>query len=112
MDPSVSLVAMATRNRDNLQLEVSNVLNEALMGIVEGAIEDIIKFTDQLSFDSIEAMTLPVERRDVVLKEIVAQVQALGEVNRLRAVNAGWHTVGRIVTVAQKTAVAMLVAAV
>lgn len=96
----------------NQKQGVAAVLEEALHDLLDGAEQDIINFTNTLAFDSIEAMMLPPERRDAVLAEIVAQVQVVGELNRLRAVNAGWDMVGRIVTVAQKTAIAMLIAAI
>ena len=101
----------AERQLDRKQ-GVAAVLEEALHDLLDGAEQDIINFTNTLAFDSIEAMMLPPERRDAVLAEIVAQVGTIAEINRIRAVNKGWEMVRKVLVVSQKTAVAMLIAAI
>lgn len=92
--------------------ELSQILQEGLQFLLEGATADIISFTDRMAHDLAEAMTLPVERREEVLAEIQAQVGVIAEHNRVRAVNQGWGAVQRVLLVVQRTVAATLAAAV
>lgn len=92
---------------------LSSSIRESLQDLVEGAQADIINFTDKIAIDSVNALTITdPERRERVLKELGDQVMMVGELNRIRAVNAGWDTVARVIRVAQRTALALLGAAI
>lgn len=93
--------------------ELSASIRESLQDLVEGAQQDIINFTDKIATDSVNALSITdPERRERVLKELGDQVMMVGELNRIRAVNAGWDTVARVIRVAQRTALALLGAAI
>ena len=86
---------------DKLQQEFADILKPALEQLLEGAEEDLNAYLLEISRSALEAAQVGDDER---LKELVAQLKALGEVHRLRAVDIVWGTIDSIVLVASETA--------
>ena len=81
-------------NFEDIKAGLKAAVIDAVSGLVEGAQADIAEFGNAIVQDIATALALPSsDERDRVLKELWGQVQLLGEVNRLRAVNAAWNAV-------------------
>jgi len=84
--------------QDNLRVAFSVALDEALAAVVDGARDDLRRFARQIADDAAIVMAEPdVETRKQLQRELVNQVRAIGEVNRLRANEASWVFAGRVV---------------
>lgn len=97
---------------DALKDELTGIISDSVQSLVEGASGDVHSFAAAMALDTTKALRLPSGRREPVLEEIVAQTKLVAELNRIRAVNETWHVVQQVVAVVQRTASAVLAAAI
>lgn len=76
--------------------------------LLEGAKADLEAYGRAIAEDLVRAAR---EGREDIIAELGHQTQALGESNRIRAVNAAWDQVTRIVTTIGLTALKVVAAA-
>lgn len=90
---------------------VAAALVDGLKGVVEAGKGDIQRFATEITYDMTEAMMLPQDRREAVLKELQGQVRLIGERNRIRAANAAWATAENVIGMVARVAVTALTTA-
>lgn len=81
-------------NRPDLREDLENALRTGLASVLEGAQADLQAFAHEISGDMVIAASTG---NADALDELRAQVRALAEANRLRAVNATWKIAGDVV---------------
>jgi hypothetical protein len=81
-------------NQPSLREDLENSLRAGLASVLEGAQTDLQAFAHEISGDMVIAAS---SGDDDALEELRAQVRALAEANRLRAVNATWKIAGDVV---------------
>jgi hypothetical protein len=89
---------------------IKDSLEEGLQDLVEGAKEDFNQFVLAIQGDLLEAA---IQGDEEIVDELKDQLKAVGELNRIRAVNESWETAGKVVksiwTVAKRVAPLFLV---
>ena len=96
---------------DSLKSEIAGILEEAADGLLEGAQADLQAYFHSISTDYVRAMASDPDLRENLIAHLNSQVALLGEIHRIRAVNAGWETFSKITNVAIKAAIAGILAA-
>lgn len=91
--------------------ELRGAIKDSLKSIVDGQVEDLDEFASEITADAIEAMKLPPERREFVLAEIVFQLKAIAERNRLRLIADSWAEAQKIMAIVLSVGVRVGVAA-
>lgn len=84
---------------------LGDVLKEQLKGLLEGAQADVEAYAVGIATNLAKAARLG--DNDLV-KELAAQLETLGEKNRIKAVNAAWDGVERVVSAVAATALKLL----
>ncbi len=70
-------------------------LRTSLNGLIQGASEDILKYTEVIANE----MTQAAATNDTAkLDELLAQIQLIGELNRIRAVNVQWDVIQNVIS--------------
>ena len=85
--------------------EVRAALAEALAGLLDGAAEDVRRYVAAIAGDLVRAAAT--DRPDLV-DELRAQLRLIGEINRVRAANAGWEAVEAVVAAVFRVLIAGL----
>lgn len=80
-----------------MKQELKDLLQRQITGLIEGAIGDLETYVDAIATDFEKGLMLPPDARDAATRELIGQLQVVGEINRLRAVNAGWAVVSSAV---------------
>jgi hypothetical protein len=96
----------------DLKDDLVSILKEQATELLQGAAEDLHGYVHAISTDLTRALMLPPERRQDLLVELVAQLAAVGEINRIRAEAAAWKTFERIVMTAGQVLISAALAAV
>ncbi|MEK7862362.1 MAG: hypothetical protein AAB295_03760 [Chloroflexota bacterium] len=81
-------------NRPSLRDDLEGALKASLRTVLEGAEADLQDFAHEISG---EMLTAAASGDDEALQELLAQVRALGEANRLRAGGASWKVAADVV---------------
>lgn len=97
---------MADENTEIVEA-ITNALEEGLEGVVEGAKEDVRAYFALIATQTTEAAAIGDQ---VSLDSLQRQLRLLGEKNRIRAQEAAWDTVHRMVGAVTRVAVAALAA--
>lgn len=100
---------MADFNWDQLAGDLKVELLDGIKGLVSGAKADLEEFGRAIAQDMVRAVR---EKDEALLKELGHQLEALGEVNRIRAVNATWEQVSNIAIMVGRVALKTALAAV
>ena len=100
---------MSAIDWDALALELRGEVIEGIKPFVEASEEDLRKYATLIAFDLMRAAR---EKREDILLEVGHQVEALGEINRIRAVNATWAQISNIIAVVGRVALKAIAAAV
>lgn len=95
-------------NWEDLALELKGEALEAIKPYVEAAEADLREFGAAIARDMIRAVR---ERRQDLIEELGHQLEVLGEVNRIRLVNATWAQIGNILAVVGRVALKAIAAA-
>jgi len=84
-----------------IKAQLGTALSGTLSDLLSGAAQDIAIYANTIASDLILVAQLsdPADR-EARRNELLAQLRALGELNRLRANNAQWDTIERIVDIA------------
>jgi hypothetical protein len=77
--------------------ELEAILIDQAQELLEGAAEDIRRYVAFITTDMARALLLPEPER--LLQELAAQLEAVAEINRIRANEAAWRTFHRVVVV-------------
>jgi len=88
-----------------LGAELSAIVSAEIAGVVDGAADDVVTFAQQVALDATRAIQLG---RPELGAEVLAQLRALAELNRLRLVGAQWAVVDRLVGVLVRVGIAAL----
>ena len=91
-----------------LEGELAGEVKDALKGLVSGAEEDLRAYGVAIGKDLVRAIR---EKRPDLITELEHQAQALGEVNRIRVVNATWAQVGNVLAIVGRVAMKAIAAA-
>ncbi len=92
-------------NMATLSGELSNIVTENLTELVEGAAADLKTYGTAIAADMIAAL----RAGDTELRaELSDQLRALGEVHRIRLVQAQWDTLNRVLTAVMRVAGTLL----
>lgn len=94
---------------DDLALELRGEVVEALTPYVEATEEDLRTYGTMIALDLVRAAR---EQREDILREVGHQLEALGEIHRIRAVNATWAQIKNIVAIVGRVAMKAIAAAV
>lgn len=84
-------------DEEKLKEDLLNILREAVENLIEGAQEDFENYLRDITAELVVAIRSGDKK---MTDELKAQVKALGEINRLRAVNGQWQAVEQVFTVA------------
>lgn len=96
----------------DLKKEFTSIIEEGITGLITGAKDDVRKYAEAISTDAFNAAQIQdPDAREAVLNEILGQTRALGELNRIRAVNAGWEAASKVIAVGLRTLLAAVPAA-
>lgn len=93
---------------EGLALELRGEVLEGIKPFVEGAQEDLREFGAAIAKDMVRAVR---ERREDLIRELGHQLEVLGELNRIRLVNASWAQIGNILAVVGRVAMKAIAAA-
>lgn len=99
---------MATVDWEALALELRGEVIEGIKPYVEASEEDLRTYGTVIALDLVRAAR---EKREDLLKELGHQVLALGEIHRIRAVNATWAQIERIIALVGRVAMKAIAAA-
>ena len=91
-------------NVDSLKEQINAGLTVALSKVVEGAQEDLQKYVVVMTSDLAAAVLAG--REDLALA-VANQAKVIGELNRVRATNAGWGVVTQVVSAFARGAIAV-----
>ena len=80
-----------------LQQQLADILKPAIQQLIAGVEDDIAAYLLTISRSALEAINEGSEDR---LRELHLQLRALGELNRLRAVNVSWDVIDSVINVA------------
>ena len=82
---------------DDLQDIIGEQLGNILIQLVQGAKEDIQKFSRDMTNDLYMAMLEPDEvKRENLRESLKNQIEMLAELNRIRGSKAMWNTIGTV----------------
>jgi len=93
---------------DKLAADLKVEALAGLDGLVDGAKSDLEEFGKAIAKDLVNAAK---SGDEADLKELGHQLQALGEVNRIRLVNASWEKVSNVLQLVGRVALKTLLAA-
>jgi len=94
-----------------LRAVLKEVVEDNLRGLLEGTQEDLALYAEKIATDVTLATSVPDdERRNALLRELLGQVQAIAEINRLRAVAGAWDIFNTVLRATVKTAVRIVLA--
>lgn len=100
---------MAKINFDELVEPMEELVKDALKDLVTGAAADIQAFGLEIAKNMARAVSLG--RKDLI-DNLVGQTRMLAELQRVKAVNAAWDTVERVLKVAGNFALKVVATAV
>jgi hypothetical protein len=90
--------------------DLADIIRSSVEGLVEGAQNDLALYANQMAEDAMRVMEIADSiLREKLLKELVMQVRLVGEIHRLRAVQAAWDVVGKVFLTAVRMALKFLV---
>jgi len=95
-------------NWDGLALELRGEVIEAIKPYVEATEEDLRTYGALIALDLVRAAR---EKREDILREVGHQLEALGEIHRIRAVNATWAQINNIIAIVGRVAMKAIAAA-
>lgn len=94
---------------ESIKGNLTDALLDALSGVIDGVQADLAAFGTQISTDIATALQMEAgDRRDALLQELWGQVQIVGEIQRIRTVNATWDAVAKIIKSVTAGAIAVL----
>lgn len=90
--------------------DLADIIRSSIEGLVEGAQNDLTLYANQMADDAMRVMEIADSfLREKLLKELGMQVRLVGEIHRLRAVQAAWDVVSKVFLAAVRTALKFLV---
>lgn len=93
-------------SRETIRGAIVPGLTAGLRGVLEGAAEDLQTYVAAISDD----LAMVVERQDAedLGEELLAQLRAVAELQRIRITDAGWATFQAVIRTVVSTAIAAL----
>jgi hypothetical protein len=91
-----------------LALELRGEVIEGIKPYVEATEEDLRTYGTLIALDLVRAAR---EKREDIISEVGHQLQALGEIHRIRLVNAKWAAIERIIALVGRVAMKAIAAA-
>lgn len=91
-----------------LKIETGEIIGDALSDLADDAQNDLKEFGKGIASDMLAIAKLDPDEREAAMEEVIAQARAIGELNRIRAVNESWEAASKIMRVIGKTAIAAL----
>jgi len=80
--------------------EAATLLKDALKELIEGGIDSVEQFVQDITQDFISVMEIENEQtRNAARAELVGQLKAIAEGYRLKAVNQAWDKVARMANI-------------
>lgn len=99
---------MSSVNWEQLKSQLGQDLGTAMQGIVEGAVEDIQAFANQIASEMVVALQ---SNDQDAMRELKAQLGVITEINRVRVANAQGAMLMRVINLAIMAATSGLVSA-
>ncbi len=109
---SLSKLSLTFNPDINLQdfgKQLADMIQESVRDLIEGAYQDLATFAQAMANDTLTVIGMEEPTRSRLLNEIVMQARLIGEINRLRAVQAAWDTVIKVLTAVLRTAFKLIV---
>ena len=98
-------------NDEDLKASLSEALQDAGRHLLEGAAHDLQVYVEAISVDLSQVWTIAdPDQRQKVYEELLGQLRAVGELNRIRASNAAWVSFTRVVRIATRTLISGVLA--
>lgn len=85
--------------------ELADFVEAQLKEVITGDQQDIRKYAEQIVSDALRLVDMSHDEADDMMKELAAQALLLGEVQRLRAVNAGFAMFDKAIRVGMAIAI-------